>query len=154
MTKAEIKQMENEKKHNFISKTVDVVLQSLIEQTKENRKKLQVRINFSNYNRYIRFHIYGKDIAIQIYGDGNVGVELKEFCHADYVEQLFEYDADVEKQETFLNKLEEMMYWMIPIFLDKKEYDFHTYMDYVSRKENVYDAYNFMIEDYPTSLDE
>lgn len=154
MTKAGIKQMENEKRHNFISKTVDVVLQSLVEQTKENRKKLQVRIDFTNYNRYIRCHIYGKDIAILIYGDGNVGVELKEFCHDDYAEQLFDYDSDIEKQEDFLNKLEKMLYWMIPIFLDKKEYDFHTYMDYVFRKENIYDAYNFMVEDYPTSFDE
>ena len=47
-----------------------------------------------------------------------------------------------------------MLYWMIPIFLDKKEYDFRMYMDYVFRKENIYDAYNFMVEDYATSFDE
>lgn len=144
MTKAEAKKMETEKKYDFITRTYETVLQCIPAETRAYRKKVQVRINHQNYSRYVRFHAYGKDLAFQIYGDGNVAIELKEAFHSDHVEQIFEYNADTEVQETFLAELARLAPALIRVFIDADAQDFHTFMDYVSAENSISMAYQKM----------
>ena len=148
MTKAEIKKMETEKKYDFITRVYDTVLRSIPVETRGYRKKIEVRIVHQNFNRYVRFHAYGKNLAFQIYGDGNVAIEMKEALHGDHLEQLFEYDADIEKQDAFIAELAEMAPCVIRVFIDKEAEDFHTYMDYVSDEQTAFAAYKQMKEDF------
>ena len=148
MTKAEIKKMETEKKYDFINRVYDTILRCIPEETRGYRKKIEVRIVHQNFNRYVRFHAYGRNLAFQIYGDGNIAVEMREALHSDYVEQLFEYDADTEKQDAFIAELEEMAPCMIRVFIEKEAEDFHTYMDYVSDGNTAFEAYQRMKEDF------
>ena len=144
MTKAEIKKMEIEKKYDFITRVYDTVLSCIPVETRGYRKKIEVRIVHQNYSRYVRFHVYGKDLAFQIFGDGNIAIEMKEACHADHAEQIFEYDVDVEKQDAFIAELEEMAPRLIRVFIGQDVMDFHSYMDYVSDEMKAIDAYNQM----------
>lgn len=75
---------ENEKKYDFITRAYETILQCIPAETRACRQKVQVRITHQNYSRYIRFHAYGRDLAFQIYGDGNIAVELKEALHSDH----------------------------------------------------------------------
>ena len=140
MTKAEIKKMETEKKYDFINRVYDTVLRCIPVETRGYRKKIEVRIVHQNFNRYVRFHAYGRNLAFQIYGDGNIAIEMKEALHSDHVEQIFEYDADTEKQDAFIEGLSELAPSLIRVFIDKEAEDFHTYMDYVSGEKNAFAA--------------
>ena len=96
MTKAELKKLETEQKHEFIARVYATVLPCIPEQTIMLRKHLQIRLTHQGYNRYVRFHSYGMDMNIQIFGDGNVGIELNEALHNEHTEQLFEYASEKE----------------------------------------------------------
>lgn len=148
MTKAEIKKMETEKKYDFINRVYDTILRCIPVETRGYRKKIEVRIVHQNFNRYVRFHAYGKDLAFQIYGDGNIAIEMKEALHGDHTEQIFEYDADAEKQDAFIAELAEMAPCLIRVFIDKDVHDFHTYMDYVSDEPSAFTAYKQMQVEY------
>ena len=138
MTKAEIKKMETERKYDFISNVYNTILQSIPLETRGHRKKFEVRIVHQNYNRYVRFHSYGQDMAFQIFGDGNIAIEMKEACHSNHVEQLFEYDTDIEKQNAFIKELSEMARCLIRVFIGSDFESFHTYMDYVSDEQKTF----------------
>ena len=148
MTKAEIKKMETEKKYDFINRVYDTILRCIPVETRGYRKKIEVRIAHQNFNRYVRFHAYGQDLAFQIYGDGNIAVEMREALHSDHVEQIFGYDADIVVQDAFIEELAEMAPCLIRVFIDKEVEDFHTYMDYVSDEKNAFAAYKQMKEDF------
>lgn len=139
---------ENEKKYDFITRAYETALKCIPAETRACRQKVQVRITHQNYSRYIRFHAYGRDLAFQIYGDGNIAVELKEALHNDHTEQLFAYCADSRTQETFLAEFAEMAANLIRVFIEKDILDFHSYMDYVSEEKNVSAAYQKMRDEY------
>ena len=137
MTKAESKKMETEKRYDFIARVYETVLNCIPAETRGYRKKVEVRIAHQNYSRYVRFHAYGQDLAFQIYGDGNIVIELKEACHNDHVEQIFEYDTDTGAQETFIAELAKLAPVLIRVFIDKAAPDFHTLMDYVAYENTI-----------------
>ena len=144
MTKAEIKKMELENKYDFITRVYNTILGCIPAETRGYRKKIEVRIVHQNYSRYVRFHAYGKDLAFQIFGDGNIAIEMKEACHSDHAEQIFVYDTDTEKQDAFIAKLVEMAPCLVRVFIGRDVMDFHSYMDYVSDSASAFDAYNQM----------
>ena len=148
MTKAEIKKMETEKKYDFINRVYDTILRCIPAETRGYRKKIEVRIVHQNFNRYVRFHAYGQDLAFQIYGDGNIAVEMKEALHSDHVEQIFGYDADIVVQDAFIEELAEVAPCLIRVFIDRDAQDFHSYMDYLSEGMTAFVAYKQMMEEY------
>ena len=148
MTKAEIKKMETEKKYDFINRVYETILRSIPAETRGYRKKIQVYITHQNFNRYVRFHAYGQDLAFQIYGDGNIAIEMKEALHSDHVEQIFSYDADIVVQDSFIEELTEMAPCMIRVFIDRDAQDFHSYMDYISEGMAAFAAYKQMMVEY------
>ncbi len=154
MTKAEIKKLETEKKYDFITKVYDIVLRCVPAETRAYRKKVEVRIVHQNFNRYIRFCGYGKNLAFQIFGDGNIAIELREAMHSTHTEQLFEYDADTEKQDAFLAEFEEIAPALVKVFIERDIHDFHSYMDYVSSDTTAYAAYQKMHNEYNGIFDE
>ena len=147
MTKAEIKKIETEKKYDFINRVYGTVLGMIPAETRACQKKIQVSIAHQGINRYIRFHVYGQDLSFKIYADGNISVEMKEALHNDYVEQLFGYDSDAEKQDAFIENLSKMASDWVRVFIGNDTCDFHTYMDYVSHEPTAYEAYKQMQED-------
>lgn len=148
MTKTELKKLETQKKHEFIAHAYAAVLSCIPEQTIMLRKQLLIRMTHKSYSRYIRFHRYGMDMNIQIFGDGNVCIELTEALHSDHREQLFEYVPDEDKQEAFLAELKELVSGLIPVFADQAVADFHTYMDYVGCEKSVIEAYRLMMDEW------
>lgn len=148
MTETELKKLKTQKKLTFISRSYAAVLSCIPEQTIILRKQVLIRLIHKGYNRYIRFHRYGMDMNVQIFGDGNVCIELTEALHNDHRELLFEYVPDEEKQEVFLAKLKELVSGLIPIFTDQSVADFHTYMNYVGCTKSVAYAYRMMMDEW------
>ncbi len=87
-------------------------------------------------------------MAFQIFGDGNIAIEMKEVCHSNHVEQLFEYNIDITKQDAFIKELSEMARCLIRVFIDSDFENFHTYMDYVSDEQKAFEAYKQMKEEF------
>lgn len=148
MTKAEQKKIETEKKHAFIARAYATVLSCIPEQTVMLRKNVQIRLTHQSYNRYICFHKYDKDMNIQIFGDGNVGIVLNSISHNEYKEQLFEYSSEDEQQETFLVELKELVSRLLLLFIDQDFCDFHTYMGHVGGGRTTAEAYQQMKDSY------
>lgn len=148
MTKTEEKKMETVNRHNFISRVYATVLNCIPEQTTMLRKQVQIRLTHQNYNRYIRFHNFGKDMNIQIFSDGNVWLELNEAMHSEHKEQLFEYAADEEAQNAFLEELRTLISNLIPVYMEQTVSGFHGYMDYVSGSKTAAESYRQMMAHY------
>lgn len=154
MTKAELKQLETEKKHAFIARAYATVLSCIPEQTVMLRKNVQIRLTHQSYNRYIRFHKYDKDMNIQIFGDGNVVIVLNSISHNEYKEQLFEYSSEDEQQKIFLVELKELISRLLPLFMDQDSCDFHTYMGHVGGSRTAAEAYQYMKDNNPCFQEE
>ncbi len=148
MTKAEQKKQETKARLDFLAETYGVVLSCIAKQTADIRSKVEFRVTQYNYNRYVRFHVYGKDMAILIYRDGKVALELKEFAHSDYVEQLFDFAEEAENKAEFHRKLKKMLSWLIRVFLNCDVLDFHSFMDYISQHQDAETAYRTMRAEY------
>lgn len=113
-------------RNEFIAKTYRIVLNCISEQTIHERSKTEICITLSNYNRYVRFHKYGADMAILIYRDGKVVLELSEAFHSKHEEYLFNYVTDADHQEVFFAELETILSCLIKVYLGKETMDFHT----------------------------
>ena len=148
MTKAELTRLETEKKHAFIARAYATVLSCIPEQTVMLRKNVQIRLTHQGYNRYSRFHNYGKDMNIQIFGDGNVVIELSDMSHNEHKEQLFKYVTEDEQQEVFLTELKELLSRLIPVFTEQAVCGFHTLMSYAGSGRRAAEAYQQMMDDY------
>ena len=148
MTKTEQKKQETQARLDFLAETYGVVLSCVAKQTADIRSKVEFRVTQYNYNRYVRFHVYGKDMAILIYRDGKVALELKEFAHSDYTELLFDFAEEAENKVAFHKKLKKMLSWLIRVFLNCDVLDFHSFMDYVSQHQNAETAYQTMRAEY------
>lgn len=147
-TKAQMKKEETAQRHAFLEDTFEALLKALFENTKDNRKKIKVGINYQNYNRYIKFSAYGQSMEFKIFGAGNVAVHLEEFCHNPYDEQIFVYTADTELQRVFLTSFEKLVADLINEFFDKGPLGWHAYMDYVGKQRNVVKAMEIMYKEY------
>jgi len=150
----EKKKTATEIRNEFIAKTYGIALDCIAEQTTQLRSKVEIRMTLSNYNRYIRFHKYGADMAILIYRDGKVALELSEALHSKHEEQLFDYATDADRQEVFFAELESMLSGLIKVYLGEEVTDFHTFMDYVCDDISAYDSYKQMMHEWRHSGEE
>lgn len=147
--------MKNDKKktttkmrNEFIARTYAVVLGCIGEQTDTVHSKVEIRLTLTNNNRYVRLHKYGEDIALLIYRDGKIALELSEAFHDKHKEQLFDYAAEANHADTFLAELEYMLPFVMKVYLEKDVMDFHTFMDYVCDDVPAFDSYKQMMHEY------
>lgn len=141
ITKKEQKEMEKQNLRSFTQRTFETVMEMIPAGTEQLRSKIQVKITFQNWNRYVRFSSYGQYCNIQIFTNGNIVLELYEALHNKYVKQLFEFSYDEKAQEEFLSHFREILSWLIPVFAEMTGYDFHTYMDFVDDETDFETAY-------------
>ena len=150
----EKKKTATEIRNEFIAKTYGIVLNCIAEQTTQLRSKVEIRMTLSNYNRYIRFHKYGQDMAVLIYRDGKVALELSEAFHSKHEEQLFDYAIEADRQEVFFAELEAMLPCLIKVYLEQEITDYHTFMDYVRDNVPAFDSYKQMMHEWRHSGEE
>lgn len=148
MTKAEQKKQETANKRTFIQKVFLVAMEELCEATREVTGGPKVGMSFTNYNRYIHLNAYGQSTAILIYRNGNVDVKLKEFCHEERVERIFDFTLELTEQEKFLEQFRGMLRWLLPVSFGKCEFDFHSFMDYVEGSESIAVAYESICREW------
>ena len=141
ISKTEQKKLDTANKIEFIGKEFQTTLTALAAGTMKVRGGTKVQIVFTNYNRYVHFNAYGRSTSILIYGDGNVDIRLKEFCHNPHEERLFEFSLDKTVQESFLTRFCEILSWLVPVSFGESPYDFHTFMDYASGQSSIETIY-------------
>ena len=115
------------------------------EQTNAVPSKVEIRLTLTNNNRYVRLHKYGEDMALLIYRDGKVALELSEVCHDKHKEQIFDYATDADRADIFFAELEDMLPCVMKVYLEKDVLDFHSFMDYVRDDAPAFDSYKQMI---------
>lgn len=147
--------MKNEKKktttkmrNEFIARTYAIVLACIGEQTDAIPSKVEIRLTLTNNNRYVRLHKYGEDMALLIYRDGKVALELSEVCHNKHKEQIFDYATDADRADVFFAELEYMLPCVMKVYLEKDALDFHSFMDYVRDDVPAFDSYKQMMHEY------
>lgn len=147
--------MKNEKKktttkmrNEFIARTYAIVLACIGKETDAVLSKVEIRLTLTNNNRYVRLHKYGEDMALLIYRDGKVALELSEVCHNKHKEQLFDYATDADRADVFFAELEYMLPCVMKVYLEKDALDFHSFMDYVRDDVPAFDSYKQMMHEY------
>ena len=151
-TKAELAREAAKRKREFYAKLLGVVMDSLVKNTEELKSKLEVRIKFTGSNRYFNFSVYGFKMSVIFYTKGQVVIQLDEFCHSKFEQQIYEYTDSVEEQEACLEKLKRIMDITIPLFTGDAIVDAHTFMDYV--QEDLEIAYQQVLKDWKRYEDE
>lgn len=141
-TKAQIKAMECEQKRSFINHVYELVLHRIAHAASHGTSSVTIQCTQKSTNRYVRFHIYGCHLAVLIFRDGNIGLELEEALHTPYKQIVFPYSENVKEQSDFMVWLDQMLTWLIPIFVGEQAIDLHSFMDYVSEVGNPSDAYD------------
>lgn len=147
--------MKNEKKktttkmrNEFIARTYAIVLACIGKETDAVLSKVEIRLTLTNNNRYVRLHKYGEDMALLIYRDGKVALELSEVRHDKHKEQLFDYATDADRADVFFAELEYMLPCVMKVYLEKDVLDFHSFMDYVRDDVPAFDSYKQMMHEY------
>ena len=135
-------------RNEFIARTYAIVLKCIGEQTDAVPSKVEIRLTLTNNNRYVRLHKYGEDMALLIYRDGKVALELSEACHDKHKEQLFDYATDADHADIFFAELEDMLPCVMKVYLEKDVMDFHSFMDYVRDDVPAFDSYKQMMHEY------
>lgn len=130
-TKAELKKEAAKRKREFYAKLLGVVTDSIVKNTVDAQSKLEVRIKFTGRNRYINFSVYGFKMSVIFYTQGQIVIQLDEFCHGKFEQQIYEYTDSMEEQEVCLERLKKIMDFIIPLFTGDGIVDAHTFMDYV-----------------------
>ena len=149
VTKAEMKKLETQKLREFTHSLYGQAMEAAVKGTENERGKIQVQVSGTNYNRYVHFSSYGKSCVILIYKNGNVGVKLDEMFHGLFETTIFEYASDEVTQEAFKEQFAEMLEWLIPTFYENLGYDYHTFMDYISDKQDLMEAHKAIKEEIP-----
>ena len=67
----------------------------------------KVSITIKSYNCYIKFSGFREYFDICLYKSGDIDIKMRESCHADYLERIYEYKEDRAQQEAFLEKLKD-----------------------------------------------
>ena len=148
ISKTEQRKLDAANKKDFIGNTFLAVMTAVAKKSADVTGGPKVQLTFTNGNRYVRFNAYGMSAAILIFRDGNVEVQLTEFCHSPHKEQLFEFSLDQEKQKEFLKSFKKTLTWFIPECFGKGISDFHTFMDYVSSTERIDEAHEEMVKEW------
>ncbi len=137
MTKKEIAAQEREIRIRFVNGIYRKALNLIAVATKGSQKSMQLRITHKGGNRYVHLSIYGSKLTLLAYKNGNIAIQLKEFCHDDYQEVVFEYDKSLEKQYDFLDFMEEYYSFLVGIFSGEGLVDPHIFMDYISWNHSI-----------------
>ena len=143
MTKAEQKRMELATRHTFIVDAFDIFMKTYPKVLGDSRNSSKMTITVNNYNHYIRFSAHCQGFAICIYTSGDIDVHMKEFCHGEYTERIFEYSPDKNVQAKFLDYLEETL---APIILEvalEEVAPYHYFMDLLYGENHFLEAYDF-----------
>lgn len=148
VTKAELRKLETQKRREFIHFLYAQVMETAVKVTQNERGRIQLQVSGVNYNRYIRFSSYGKSCVILIYKNGNVSVKLDELSHGLFETTIFEYTSEQDAQDTFKAKFTEMLEWLIPTFYGKMDYDYHTFMDWIGWKNDLYEAHEMVEKEF------
>ncbi|SDI77382.1 hypothetical protein SAMN05421493_12712 [Pseudobutyrivibrio sp. 49] len=104
-------------------------------------KKMTITVN--NYNHYIRFSAHCQGFAICIYTSGDIDIHMKEFCHGEYTERIFEYSPDKEVQAKFLDYLEDTLATIILEVALEVVAPYHYFMDLLYGENHFLEAYDF-----------
>ncbi len=145
---AEKKKTKTQLRWDFNDRVYETIMESIISETKDNRKTMEVKLQFKMTHKKITLRMYGQEIIFEILGSGRVIITLKEGCHYPHNEELFSYTEDVETQEEFIVRLNNLMRNLMTVFLGKNGEDFHSYMDYVEfRGLSVCEAYEMLLDE-------
>ena len=80
---------------------------------------------------------------ICFYKSGDIDSKMRESCHPDYLERIYEYEEDRAQQEAFLQKLRE---GFAEQFIDVANcilIDYHSFMDMLRGEWHFKDSYEY-----------
>lgn len=123
------KRSEEETIKKYIDSAYEVILNCILDIVKGDIKSLDIKVKYKMMSRRIHLHMNGRDLILLITKEGHIDLELKEASHEIHKERLYEYSEDLYNQNDFLDLFEEYLTDLIEVFLDKDEYNFHTFMD-------------------------
>lgn len=129
MTKAEQKKMEKAAKEALVKRAFSYVLDAIFEASGGLSGSPQIKVAMKHGSRYIRFHRYGADFNVLIFGSGDVDIEFAEFCHDTRKYRLFAYDENPDAQEAFLEQFRKDILMVITEFIGCA--DWHTVLDFL-----------------------
>lgn len=149
MKETEKKKTKAELRREFNDLVCETVLKSILKIAKGTQKTHEIKTQYKMSQRRIYIKRYNQDITINILANGEIFLELREFCHSDFRERIFVYTEDKEVQNEFIESLERFMMNLMSTYLDKEDFNFHSYMDYVVFGDiPLFEVYDVMKKDF------
>ncbi|MBR5636706.1 MAG: hypothetical protein IKW81_07265 [Pseudobutyrivibrio sp.] len=143
ITKAELKKMETARKKKFVLEAYNIFMDSYYKVLGDEACPSKLVITIKNNNHYIKFQAHCQGFAILVYRNGNIDFSIKEFCHGEHLEHLYEYTDDVDSQKKFLDKLRNELADKIMEVALEKYVGYHYFMDLIYGENHFFDAYDY-----------
>lgn len=130
-------------KCEMVVASFEILMQAYIGSLGRCSSGQKVTIIIKSYNRNIKFSGFMEYFDICFYKSGNIDSKMRESCHADYLERIYEYEEDRAQQEAFLQKLRE---GFAEQFIDVANcilIDYYRFMDMLRGEWHFKDSYEY-----------
>ncbi len=103
------------------------------------------------YYCYIKSSGFREYFNICLYKSGDIDIKMRESCHADYLECIYEYKEDRAQQDAFLEKFKDGFAVQIMNVANCKLIDYHSFMHMLHGEWHFKDAYKHRNKDVCSS---
>ena len=130
-------------KSEMVEAAFEILLEAYIGSLRRCSSGQKVTITIKSYNRYIKFSRYREYFDICLYKSGDIDIKMRESCHVNYLERIYEYKEDRAQQEAFLEKLKDGFAMQIMDVANCKLIDYLSFMDMLHGEWRFKDAYEY-----------
>ena len=130
-------------KSEMVAAAFEILMEAYIGSLGRCSSGQKVTITIKSYNRYIKFSGFREYFDICLYKSGDIDIKMRESCHADYLERIYEYKEDRAQQEAFLEKLKDGFAMQIMDVANCNLVDYHSFMDMLHGDWHFKDAYEY-----------
>lgn len=130
-------------KSEMVAAAFEILMEAYIKSLGRCSSGQKVTITIKSYNRYIKFSGFREYFDICLYKSGDIDIKMRESCHADYLERIYEYKEDRAQQEAFLEKLKDGFAMRLMDVANCKLIDYHSFMDMLHGEWHFKDAYEY-----------
>ena len=130
-------------KSELVAEAFTILMEAYIRSLGRCSSGQRVTITIKSYNRYIKFSGYREYFDICLYKSGDIDIKLRESCHADYLERIYNFTDNRSEQNAFLDRLRNGLADEIIEVATCSLIDYHTFMDMLHGEWRFADAHNY-----------
>lgn len=130
-------------KSELVAAAFEILMEAYIGSLGRCSSGQKVTITIKSYNRYIKFSGFREYFDICLYKSGDIDIKMREWCHEDYLDRIYEFADDRAQQEAFLQKLRDRFAKQLIDVANCSLVDYHSFMDMLHGDWHFKESYDY-----------